>query len=146
MGDRELLEAAARAAGIEVWRGNMPHQRDMLFRSCASVDGKVTGVEWNPLTDDGDALRLAVKMGIAVFPPETQDDDPTAHVDSAGDSHWITEERGADPYAATRRAIVRAAAEVGQGIAQKVIGDLPEDDYYAEQAAAASLAAAEGKG
>jgi hypothetical protein len=57
MTDRELLEAAARAAGIQ-----------LRFLSTGSgpvpfSDGPWRVGEWNPLTDDGDALRLAVKIG-----------------------------------------------------------------------------------
>ena len=88
MTDRELLEAAAKAAG----------------------GGFVIGY-WNPLTDDGDALRLTVKLGLAVS-VEYQFGStsvlwgpPTGHV---------REDHGNDPYAATRRAIVRAAAEIGR--------------------------------
>jgi hypothetical protein len=53
-------------------------------------------VEWNPLTDDGDALRLAVKLDLSI------DDACVIYSDGASD----------DRYAATRRAIVRAAASI----------------------------------
>jgi hypothetical protein len=43
---------------------------------------------------------------------------------------------GDDPYAATRRAIVRAAAEVGKGIGQKSVSALPDDNYEKNQAEA----------
>jgi hypothetical protein len=92
--DKELLEMAAKAAGMS---GQYPFEGDT--------------VTWNPLTDDGDALRLAVKldMGIEVLLSvgETR----------AGDGHCETivcEQHGSDPCAATRRAIVRAAAEIGR--------------------------------
>lgn len=51
--DRELLEAAARAAWIEVCPSEL---RDMLI----DADGS----EWNPLRDDGDAFRLLVALGM----------------------------------------------------------------------------------
>ncbi len=66
-----------------------------------------SGKEWNPLTDDGDALRLAVKLNIHIsgfFNKVTTDTDEMS----------FCENYGADPYAATRRAIVRAAAEIGK--------------------------------
>ena len=72
-------------------------------------------IEWNPLVDDGDALRLAVKLmlhigvnpGNKVFCLPTYSDKPTVHESC--------ERNGTqDPYAATRRAIVRAAAEIGK--------------------------------
>ena len=107
MSDRELLELAAKAAGIElVWHNfsNVPS----LFKGLSSDE------VWNPLTDDGDALRLAVKLNLAVVfhpvlnqalcrPYHTRDLDSESREDA---------EKHADPYAATRRAIVRAAAEI----------------------------------
>jgi len=60
---------------------------------------------WNPLTDDGDALRLAVKLKMAV----SVCTDYTVML-----SCETRENHGTDPYAATRRAIVRAAAEIGR--------------------------------
>ena len=66
-----------------------------------------SGRVWNPLADDGDALRLAVKLRIDV-----------AHardyvVSGLGTADSMRRENG-DDCAATRRAIVRAAAEVGR--------------------------------
>ena len=49
MSDRELLEMAAKAAGIELPN---PTLRVTHMRGVAPK-------LWNPLTDDGDALRLA---------------------------------------------------------------------------------------
>jgi len=92
MTDRELLEAAAKAAG----------------------NGFVIGY-WNPLTDDGDALRLAVKLGIDLtFYLNAQGNGPW--VEAATDDDASDELLQADPYAATRRAIVRAAAEIGRSM------------------------------
>jgi len=98
MTDKELLELAAKAAGIDVrW-----YQGD-----CLRVADKCNGFagRWNPLTDDGDALRLAVKLRMDV---EWLDVD-TVFVSGGPCIHV-----GVDPYAATRRAIVRAAAEIGR--------------------------------
>jgi hypothetical protein len=73
------------------------------------------GIEWNPLVDDGDALRLAVKLEMnveycrrwnaarAISNPDN----------SLAENHWAKNE-SLDPYAATRRAIVVAAAEIGK--------------------------------
>lgn len=65
------------------------------------------GTRWNPLTDDGDALRLAVKMGLEVG----FEGDNFVFADGTC-SEFLTP----DPYAATRRAIVRAAAEIGRAM------------------------------
>ncbi|MBR8656737.1 hypothetical protein KDH83_25820 [Achromobacter sp. Marseille-Q0513] len=103
MTDRELLELAARAAGIVgTWStGYQGHGGEEL-------DGLDTGSSflWNPLVSDGDALRLAVKLCIRI-----------AHMN--GFAYALTglrefeEAEIAAPYAATRRVIVRAAAEIG---------------------------------
>jgi hypothetical protein len=93
MTDRELLELAAKAAGIEVdcWLDEDP-------RALTSV-----GL-WNPLTDDADALRLAVKQGLIV-------ECGRAWISRHGP--MFGKDVLPDPYAATRRAIVRAAAAIG---------------------------------
>ena len=102
MTDRELLELAAKAAGIE-WYGMAGDDND----SCAYFDiGPDEVVKWNPLRDDGDALRLAVKLGITFR--------HFGHKVSAVGTTQCDEYVGDDPYAATRRAIVRAAAEIGR--------------------------------
>ena len=101
--DKKLLEMAAKAAGLK---------HDDEFNE---IDGlPAFWIEepqshwWNPLTDDGDALRLAVKLGIDV-------QYSFKHVEA-----WrvgldeIMEYHDDDPYAATRRAIVRAAAAIGE--------------------------------
>lgn len=108
--DRELLELAAKAAGeiTPSWYGNE-----------AFLDGLLS--KWNPLTDDGDALRLAIKLGVLL---------DVRYTDQAMQRHnrvtyWIDPEHGlpmrfddcgADLATATRRAIVRAAAEIGKTI------------------------------
>jgi len=91
MTDRELLELAARAARYEV----QPHPNRKMF---ADLQFCMGGRNWNPLTNDGDALRLAVQLGVDIG---------RAQVD-----YW--DKSSNDPYAATRRAIVRAAAEIGK--------------------------------
>jgi hypothetical protein len=99
MSDRELLELAAKAAGDLI--GFDPDG------SChIGIPGTSEMLPWNPLTDDGDALRLAVTLKM--------DESITSPV-------WVMErttigEYERDPYAATRRAIVRAAAEIARGM------------------------------
>lgn len=107
--DRKLLERAARAAGLyEDWPA--PDYEVQWNGDGMWCCGMGRGYLWNPLTDDGDALRLAVRCGIAVYPPEDPLDDATAHVDGPG-SCWISEPvLDGDPCAATRRAIVLAAS------------------------------------
>ena len=98
--DRELLELAAKAAGREVWFDPQGRCCEMGY-----------SVEWNPLTDDGDALRLAVRLSLML---DTAYNGCTA-VGSATLCE-ILEPHNTDRYAATRRAIVRAAAAIGDGV------------------------------
>ncbi len=100
MTDRELLEAAAKAAEY-----HLSSVSEMIW---SDTFGEF--VLWNPLTDDGDALRLAVKLGMTII--QINDREPwSAWIDANGLLHTETAE---DDYAATRRAIVRAAAEIGR--------------------------------
>lgn len=118
--DRELLELAAKASGIEVrfvstvsadYRFNLgelpythkPHQRADELKRFSDWS-----VQWNPLTDDGDALRLAVKLCLNL---ELSD---AGSVVAVGIDDEVVDFGTGDPYAATRRAIVRAAAEIGR--------------------------------
>ena len=106
--DRELLEMAAKAARYQYAK----HGGYIV------VDG-IPG-NWNPLTNDGDALRLAVNLGMSI---EVHYDEskptPGLRVVFAGGGRWehtMVEEYARDPYAATRRAIVRAAAAIGKAM------------------------------
>ena len=102
MTDRELLEMAAKAAGIVgVW-----HERGQCIHvtNCAGM----SDIWWRPIDDDGDALRLAVKLDISLL-----GDFPGNIVVVAFDARRIIEKHDGDQYAATRCAIVRAAAAIG---------------------------------
>ena len=100
MDDRELLELAALAAGIHLKPGFVErygyYMADTLM--------------WNPLTDDGAALRLAVKMGLHID-IQLSGWIEVAMPDGMSD---VLEQLTGDPCAATRRAITRAAAEIGK--------------------------------
>ena len=98
MDDKTLVELAAKAAGIEIYTqiGNT-----ILYKI-----GKYLG-HWNPLTSNDDALRLAVKLGLSIEILSTRME-PHTRVNGKEEEHR------ADPYAATRRAIVRCAAEIGK--------------------------------
>jgi|JI10StandDraft_1071094.scaffolds.fasta_scaffold56088_6 hypothetical protein len=104
--DRELLEDAAKAAGLTIHAANQA-ARDACGAGDVGLWISTESTCWNPLTDDGDALRLAVKLGIGI---ETIERYAVANV-RYGDTHC--EALGSDHYAATRRAIVRAAAAIG---------------------------------
>ena len=100
--DRELLELAAKAAGIEVadW-----HRYGHAVTSVG---------DWNPLTDDGDALRLAVTLKLHISVQGDMPGDEQITFCGHGWDGAQIKAHGADAYAATRRAIVRCAAEIGR--------------------------------
>ena len=118
MSDREMLELAAKAAGIEGSYGFPPN--DYYYRELyrGNPNGILTTSQhgriyvWNPLTDDGDALRLAVKLRIDV-----NHGDFMVVAEGVGAIEvGVAESKKPDPDAATRRAIVRAAAEIGRNM------------------------------
>jgi hypothetical protein len=119
MNDKELLEFAAKAAGFgspekgrTCWTESEYPRNSGKHGALWNYVGHMDMAElWNPLTDDGDALRLAVKLEINVL--------PIMEVSSARNpsyTTWCNEDASADSYAATRRAIVRAAAEIGKSL------------------------------
>ncbi len=94
MTDKELLGWAAKAVGIEYPSG---------------IDARFAP-GWEPLTDDGDALRLVVKLRFELcvesFAVSVRTDCGIKSIENATMGYCIEE--------ATRRAIVRAAAEIGK--------------------------------
>ena len=122
MNDRELLDLAAKVAGAA-------QEIDLSGQPTGIYDHppepgilRANSGGWNPLVNDGDALRLAVKLGIdLLFTFEDVEAVATMHArqeDQEMISPWACESwtlKKQDPYAATRRAIVRAAAAIGEG-------------------------------
>ena len=107
MTDRELLEAAARAAGIDRFSFD-GHDDYIVDPSYIDADG--FPVVWDPLTDDADAFRLAVKLRINV---QFQGSSESTLRVIAGDTRAWAKFYDGDIASATRRAIVRAAAQIG---------------------------------
>ena len=107
MTDRELLESAAKACG------SLEYVAELNAWINIEPDGS-RGAWWNPLASDGDAFRLAVKLRI-----DSYHDLRGANQIACGGAapHTLqTECYEADGLAATRRAIVRAAAEIGRAM------------------------------
>ncbi len=104
MTDRELLEFAAKAAG---YTGIVNFNNTTGIMAPLNPTGTSKFQRWNPLTDDGDALRLAVKLGMDVCFGAN-------YVIVRGSVQMPLVNNANDPYAATRRAIVRAAAAIGE--------------------------------
>ena len=115
MNDRELLVLAAKAAGIEISQWSNCQAGGFISKGSPYLDSwgdeRTRRDFWNPLTDDGDAMRLAVKLELEIC-FNNQEEGTTVWCPAIGD--WLPEKHGDDPYAATRRAIVRAAAEIGR--------------------------------
>lgn len=124
MEDKELLELAAKAAGYEVfglasrWICQGVSEHALLIRNDRGGDSI-----FDSLNDDGDALRLAVKLGLDL--EFRKDNDKQLYLVRAflpklpDDVHFRCTERlsdhGEDGNAAIRKAITRAAAEIGKG-------------------------------
>ena len=107
MSDRELLTWAAKAAGYWASEFNCP--------------ADLPRPDWNPIADDGDALKLAADLYLKVECMLGQSAartfcsrfagacDYPMRMDDGCNRAWAP-----DRYAATRRAIVLAAAEIGR--------------------------------
>lgn len=108
MNDREMLELAAKAAGVRLFVYGAPG-----YEGYQDQDAQKP---WNPLTDYGDALRLAVKLGMCVTifkhsePPATM----VGYLRKTGDGANIEYAHAdSDELTATRLAIVFAASDMG---------------------------------
>lgn len=103
--DRELLELAAKAAGID---GKYFESEEGI---CIHTGIYRAGFDyyWNPLLSDSEALRLAVRLYLRVEPMHSY---CVAYSGSVC-AKQFSERADSDRYTATRRAIVRAAAEIG---------------------------------
>lgn len=121
MDDREMLVLAAKAAGMTP----LPEGMEVCDAGPMSKGGIVFAgggnlIDWNPLTDDGEALRLAVRLRLRIDTPSAGSFRLRALVQSQDRTRSVCENSSdetidmSDPYAATRRAIVRAAAEIGK--------------------------------
>ena len=102
MTDRELLELAAKAVGKDIDSDRYDEEWGFAIRHMAKF--------WNPLLDDGDALRLAVSLKIDTLHRSE------VWATLAGKGLQLSETYNEDPNSATRRAIVRAAAEIGRAM------------------------------
>lgn len=98
MNDIELLELAAKAAGY--W--------DATFNCYKGP------MNWDPLENDGDALKLVVRLGLTVEIGYTARGFLVVSRTNTDNWQEFREAWGNNPYAAARRAIVRAAAKIGE--------------------------------
>ena len=124
MTDRELLELAAKAAGIIVSTVEYDGETHLVFFDPNDESG--SEIDWNPLDNDADAFRLAVQLGITLdfdwfdcsttaIPMRAINSLRVARgIDACSATkawgNMAVELHGSDACAATRRAIVRPAA------------------------------------
>ena len=124
MTDQELIELAAKAVGIKgEWvRDTAFIQARYSFNVPYDNHGMMTSIEWNPLREDSDAMRLAINLGmnLMMLPASLKNGFCTVGVgvgfsnESGSPRITISENYNQGPYKAVRRAIVRAAAEIGR--------------------------------
>ena len=116
--DRELLELAEKAAGLNV-KGEWVDGDDKFTH--LNIGKKFTNerMKWNPLTDDGDALRLAVKLRLSIIQEEEfilgeylQPVEVMSEERADGSRICTMQSLDDDHMAATRRAITDAAAQI----------------------------------
>lgn len=108
--DRELLELAAKAAGMKINQARQAERDAMIDPQTAGLWIKGGCTCWNPLTDDGDALRLASKLLLDVYSSEA-----CIVAEDGNGVQCIEYMYGPEDYASGwRRAIVRAAAAIGE--------------------------------
>lgn len=120
--DRELLELAAKAVGMHVLVEGKPWPKEKIgwFFNQVGDNPPVlydraspSLAAWAPLTDDGDALRLALKLDIGI----TFEASGSVMAGISEGGSWVADEDiGDDKARATRRAIVRAAALSGKAM------------------------------
>ncbi len=112
--DKELLELAAKAAGLNVKMSEVD-QDDNFSGLIIGRKGTKDKTLWNPLVSDGDALRLAVMLNLMVCTGPCQAS--ATSISGALLGFFPKEDTiKQDAFLATRRAIVRAAAKAGTAV------------------------------
>ncbi len=124
MTDKELIELAAKAYGFGDPEGNFIWTESEYPRG-QKTNGALwnymgwcdTAQLWNPLTDDGDALRLAVRLGLGIlFGQYAPLDVYSVYISKVegGDELAVGCITDGDEFGVVRRAITRAAALIGK--------------------------------
>lgn len=101
MTDRELLEMAGKAIQVPAKVIGAEPGLYFLYKCVDGIDGAFPA--WNPLKDDGDALRLAVNL-------------PGLDLQYVVASAWQAQATEAGRQGYVRNYIVRVAAEIGKGM------------------------------
>ncbi|HDR9208550.1 TPA: hypothetical protein QDB18_003682 [Burkholderia vietnamiensis] len=129
MTDRELLELAAKAAGFGGEHGTTWTESE--YPKGSGKNGALwnyvghgdTAKLWNPLSDDGDALRLAEILRIEYIFVSDRKSIQCSFAEHTEMGDWETylcdEPIGDDVQTSMRKALVRAAVEIGKRGEQK---------------------------
>ena len=117
MDDRTMLELAAKAAGVDWMPATTEKgiELEPVFGLWLRIHGEPSEHQrrrWNPLTDDGDALRLATDLQLGISIPPVIDGRVDVVTFYGPLISVIEFPVSGDRRAATRRAITRAAAEI----------------------------------
>jgi len=107
---RRLLELAAKAAGIVLGEHIGIHKDYFANEN--------TGKEWNPADADGDSRRLEVRLMLEVYHAENDGEIVcvVGYSGPIGRILYIMEPHGDNPCEATRLAVLRAAAAIGEAM------------------------------
>lgn len=103
---REDFEMAAKAAGLDIWTGGNHLDECGGYPIGLDSDGGYQAI-WNPRDDDGDALRLAVRLNLTLG---------LDHEFGIPHVNGVSFLREADMEKATRHAIFRAAIAIGRAM------------------------------
>jgi hypothetical protein len=106
--NRELISEAAKAIGIELDWG-IPAKSSTPWMITGEGEDRGPSCPWNPIEDDGDALRLAISLDMSITPNKPEQ---STTVSCSGMQRRVFWSGG--EMIATRLAIVRLAAEVAQ--------------------------------
>jgi hypothetical protein len=115
MTDRELLELAAKAAKAAGIKLGYKKRRGGFYHN--DLDHECCGEPWLPLDCDGDSFELLVKLNLSIKYDTLSDGrivQVAAPLHESFSDNWWNEWLDDDSKNATRRAIVRAAAEIGR--------------------------------
>lgn len=114
MNKREMLELAAKAAGVKgSFIQRFPEDGHATY-SCGIGYSSQIAPLWNPRADDGDALRLAAALRLQIKPGKHIGDGCTAETQRdgiAGATAFYS-----DPARQMRMAVTIAAAEIGKAM------------------------------
>lgn len=121
MTDREMLELAAKAIGCAGAKFEDGEWLELRYGYKVAMWHDDFDSYWNPLESNADAFALAVKLGLDLLRTERDIEaiaglPPYAPMKRDVSAPFGIELLGDDAYAATRRAIVRAAAEIGRAM------------------------------